>query len=320
MLILQRGHWFEEGISKALSALNLNYVTQLEIKTEIQSVPLIAHLDFVLVGENNCKKVVRILEVKSVSDIPVNPRTAHFYQVHGQVGLLTENWNNPVFSLKNNKGEHLYQDLTFPQLCEKHFGIILPENPVQTDLEAWLLYLSMKDGRAFGPYVHNSFLMQEVYGFAQNFWSDTQKFVQGNAQPQPVKGFYPLCDYCPYDKDCPKFSKSTYQPEFEEVLENITALKQQKKEADEKIKQIEESMKHAYSLSGLEDWIQTDSYRFRLITTNGRKTLSREMLMQELEKAFCANKIPVTEIEGLLARSETVSEPSSRLTIKEIKE
>ena len=39
-LILQRGHWFEEGIGKALSVLNLNYVTQLEIKTEFTVRPL----------------------------------------------------------------------------------------------------------------------------------------------------------------------------------------------------------------------------------------------------------------------------------------
>lgn len=320
MLILQRGHWFEEGISKALSALSLNYVTQLEIKAEFQGVPILAHLDFVLVGENTGQNVVRILEVKSVTDIPANPRTAHFYQVHGQVGLLTENWNLPVFALKNNKGEYLYQDLTFPQLCEKHFGVLLPENSAQADVEAWLLYLSMKDGRAFGPYIHNDFLMQEVYAFAQNCWGDMQKFAAGNAQLQPVKGFYPLCDFCPYDKDCPKFSNATYQPEFEEVLQNLSLLKKQKKEAEEQIKQVEESIKHAYSLSGLEDWIETDFHRFRLTTTSGRKTLNRDTLRLELEKIFCANKIPVTEIEGLLTRCETVGEPSSRLTIKEIKE
>lgn len=319
MLILQRGHWFEEGIGKALSALSLNYVTQLEIKAEFQGVPIIAHLDFVLVGENVGQKVVRILEIKSVSDIPANPRIAHFYQVHGQVGLLTEYWDKPVFALKNNMGEYLYQDLTFPQLCEKHFGVILPDEAKQADVEAWLLYLSMKDGRAFGPYVHNGFLMQEVYAFAQNMWSDILNFEQENKQLQPVKGFYPLCDFCPYDKDCPKFSNATYQPEFEEVLQDLSLLKKQKKEAEEQIKQVEESIKHAYSLSGLEDWIATDFHRFRLITTNGRKTLNRESLRLELEKIFCANKIPVTEIEGLLARAETVSEPSSRLTIKEIK-
>lgn len=318
-LILQRGHWFEEGIGKALSVLNLNYVTQLEIKTEIHGTPLAAHLDFTLVGESKGKKLVRILEVKSVTDIPESPRTAHFYQVHGQAGLLTENWNKPAFSLKNNKGEYLYQDLTFPQLCEKHFGVLLPENSAQADVEAWLLYLSMKDGKAFGPYMHNDFLMQEVYAFAQDFWNDMQNFAHGNHVLQPARGFYPLCDFCVYDKDCPKFSKSIYQPEFEEVLQDLTLLKTQKKDAEEKIKQIEESIKHAYTLSGIEDWIETDVHRFRLTTTNGRKTLNREILKLELEKVFCANKIPYSEIEGLLARAETVSEPSSRLTIKEIK-
>lgn len=318
-LILQRGHWFEEGIGKALSVLNLNYVTQLEIKTEIHGTPLAAHLDFTLVGESKGKKLVRILEVKSVTDIPERPRTAHFYQVHGQAGLLTENWNNPAFSLKNNQGEYLYQDLTFPQLCEKHFGVLLPENPAQADVEAWLLYLSMKDGKAFGPYMHNDFLMQEVYAFAQDFWGDMQNFAHGNHALQPVKGFYPLCDFCVYDKDCPKFSNATYQPEFEEVLQNLSLLKKQKKEAEEQIKEVEENLKHVYSVSGLEDWIATDFHRFRLTTTNGRKTLSRDTLRLELEKIFCANKIPVTEIEEVLTRSETVSEPSSRLTIKEIK-
>lgn len=318
-LILQRGHWFEEGIGKALSVLNLNYVTLLEIKTEIHGTPLVAHLDFTLVGESEGKSIVRILEVKSVTDIPANPRTAHFYQVHGQTGLLTENWNNPAFSLKNNYGEYIYQDLTFPQLCEKHFGVLLPENSAQADVEAWLLYLSMKDGKAFGPYMHNDFLMREVCAFAQDFWSDMQKFLQGNYVLQPARGFYTLCDFCPYDKDCPKFSKSIYQPEFENVLQELSLFKTQRKEAEEKIKQIEESIKHSYTLSGIDDWIETDAHRFRITTSSGRKSLNREALVLELEKIFCANKIPYAEIEGLLARAETVSEPSSRLTIKEIK-
>lgn len=318
-LILQRGHWFEEGIGKALSVLNLNYVTQLEIKTEIHGTPLVAHLDFTLVGESEGKSIVRILEVKSVTDIPESPRTAHFYQVHGQAGLLTENWNKSAFSLKNNQGEYLYQDLTFPQLCEKHFGVLLPENPAQADVEAWLLYLSMKDGKAFGPYMHNDFLMQEVYAFAQDFWGDMQNLARGNIQLQPARGFYPLCDFCVYDKDCPKFSKSIYQPEFENVLQELSLFKTQRKEAEEKIKQIEESIKHSYTLSDIDDWIETDAHRFRITTSSGRKSLNREALVLELEKIFCANKIPVTEIEALLARAETVSEPSSRLTIKEIK-
>ena len=101
-------------------------------------------------------------------------------------------------------------------------------------MEAWLLYLSMKDGKAFGPYMHNDFLMQEVYAFAQDFRGDMQKYAHGNHVLQPARGFYPLCDFCPYDKDCPKFSKSIYQPEFENVLQELSLLKTQRKEAEEK--------------------------------------------------------------------------------------
>lgn len=319
MLILQRGHWFEEGIGKALSALHFSYVTQLEISAEFQGVPIIAHLDFTLVGEQDGKSIVRILEIKSSADIPDNPRTAHFYQVHGQVGLLYENWNKPLFSLKNSQGEYLYQGFTFPQLCEKHFGLLISENPKEADVEAWLLYLGMKEGKAFGPYMHNSFLLQEVYNYAQNFRGDMQKFVQGNYALQPAKGFYPLCDFCPYDRDCPKFAKASYLPQFEDILNNLDKLKEHKKNAEKAIKQAETILKHAHAVSGVEDWIETDFHRFRLINTNGRKTVSRDTLVLELEQLFYKHNIPLSEIEGLLARSETAGEPSSRLTIKHIK-
>lgn len=320
MLILQRGHWFEEGIGKALQAIQLNYLTQLEINIEFQGVPIIAHLDFTLIGENNGKKIVRILEIKSVSDLPTIPRTAHFYQVHGQVGFLYENWNKPVFSLKNSKGEYLYQTLTFPELCKKHFGILLSDTPKDIDLEAWLLCLSMKEGKAFGPYMHNQYLMHEITNFAQNYWQDMHNFMNKNSLLQTAKGFYPLCDFCSYINDCPKFQSTLYQPEYENILAELLQLKEEKKILDNKIKVIETNIKQVYSLAKVTDWIQTNSHRFRLTITNGRKTLNREMLTMELEKLFQKNNIALAEIEGLLTRSETVSEPSSRLTIQTIKE
>ena len=51
-LILQRGHWFEVGIETSSSMANkAKFFTQLEIDAGFDGVPVLAHLDFVLVGK-----------------------------------------------------------------------------------------------------------------------------------------------------------------------------------------------------------------------------------------------------------------------------
>lgn len=120
--VLQRGHWFEEGVRQVLGNLGMNMFSQLEIDGRLNGVPIKAHLDFTLIWDKP-SLAVRILEVKSMSQIPELPYSSHEFQVSGQTALLKELWNKPVFTLRDFKGVVLDRKQTFSELCKKHFGI-----------------------------------------------------------------------------------------------------------------------------------------------------------------------------------------------------
>ena len=150
LLTLQRGHWFESGVGQALASLGLHVLPQLEINWQHQGVPIKAHLDFVLVWGAPVN-AIRILEVKSTDKLPDTPHDAHLLQLHGQIGLLTKAWSKPVFSLRAEDGALLHDKMTFPQLCRAQLGLEMPPTVAKTSIEAWLLCLSMKEVKAFGP-------------------------------------------------------------------------------------------------------------------------------------------------------------------------
>ena len=97
-LTLQRGHWFEDGVAKALSALNLPFVRQLEIAVDNDGCPVRAHLDFVLVSARQ-RPTVRVLEVKSCTRLPDTLYASYEAQVYGQISMLNCYWNTPSFNL-----------------------------------------------------------------------------------------------------------------------------------------------------------------------------------------------------------------------------
>ena len=157
-LTLQRGHWFEDGVAKALSALNLPFVRQLEIAVDNDGCPVRAHLDFVLVSARP-RPTVRVLEVKSCTRLPDTLYASYEAQVYGQISMLNRYWNTPSFNLKDSEGNPLFSGLTFPQAVKALWGVAFPEDPEQVDMEAWVLALSMTDATAFGPYLPNDSLL-----------------------------------------------------------------------------------------------------------------------------------------------------------------
>lgn len=68
-LILQRGHWLEAGVESALWANGMNLIPQLEISDTEGSVPIRAHLDFVLIRGGD-QPALRVLELKSTKYLP----------------------------------------------------------------------------------------------------------------------------------------------------------------------------------------------------------------------------------------------------------
>ena len=320
LLTLQRGHWFESGVGQALASLGLHALPQLEISWQHQGVPIKAHLDFVLVWGAPVN-AIRILEVKSTDKLPDTPHDSHLLQLHGQIGLLTKAWSKPVFSLRAEDGTLLYEKMTFPQLCRDHLGLQLPATAAEASMEAWLLCLSMKEVKAFGPYGFNQAMLDTALDHAAQLWGDLTAYRAGNlslSQVTCAQGFYPICSYCEYNGDCPKFPQGVQMPQWEPALEKLAALKEQRTTLDNEIKEMETVLKLVHRQAGTRDWVDTGNYRFRMSVAAGRSTLNREALHEELTAIFRFEGLGNIDVDALLARCERVGSPFEKLSISPI--
>ena len=320
LLTLQRGHWFESGVGQALASLGLHVLPQLEISWQHQGVPIKAHLDFVLVWGAPVN-AIRILEVKSTDKLPASPHDSHLLQLHGQLGLLTQAWDKPVFNIRAEDGTLLHKKMTFPQLCLAHLGLQLPATADKTSMEAWLLCLSMQDVTTFGPYTFNQAMLDTALDHAVQLWGDLTAYRSGNlslSQVTCAQGFYPLCSYCEYNTDCPKFPQGVQMPQWEPALEKLASLKEQRTALDDEIKEMETVLKLVHRQAGTRDWVDTGKYRFRASTTSGRSTLNRDALHEELTDIFRFEGVGGIDVDALLARCERTGAPFERLSISPI--
>ena len=320
LLTLQRGHWFESGVGQALASLGLHVLPQLEISWQHQGVPIKAHLDFVVVWGSPVN-AIRILEVKSTDKLPASPHDSHLLQLHGQIGLLAQAWDKPVFSLRAEDGTLLHEKMTFPQLCRAQLGLQLPKQAEELNMEAWLLCLSMKEVKAFGPYGFNQAMLDTALDHAVQLWGDLTAHRAGNlslSQVTCAQGFYPICSYCEYNGDCPKFPQGVQMPQWEPALEKLAALKEQRTALDNEIKEMETVLKLVHRQSGTRDWVDTGNYRFRMSVAAGRSTLNREALHEELTAIFRFEGLGNIDVDALLARCERVGSPFEKLSISPI--
>ena len=320
LLTLQRGHWFESGVGQALASLGLHVLPQLEINWQHQGVPIKAHLDFVLVWGAPVN-AIRILEVKSTDKLPASPHDSHLLQLHGQIGLLAQAWDKPVFSIRAEDGTLLHKKMTFPQLCLAHLGLQLPKQAEELNMEAWLLCLSMKEVKAFGPYGFNQAMLDTALDHAVQLWDDLTTYRAGNlslSQLTCAQGFYPICSYCEYNGDCPKFPQGVHMPQWEPALEKLASLKEQRTALDDEIKEMETVLKLVHRQSGTRDWVDTGNYRFRMSVAAGRSTLNREALHEELTAIFRFDGLGNIDVDALLARCERVGSPFEKLSISPI--
>ena len=320
LLTLQRGHWFESGVGQALASLGLHILPQLEINWQHQGVPIKAHLDFVLVWGAPVN-AIRILEVKSTDKLPASPHDSHLLQLHGQIGLLAQAWDKPVFSLRDEDGTLLHEKMTFPQLCLAQLGLQLPATAAEASMEAWLLCLSMKEVTTFGPYTFNQAMLDTALDHAVQLWVDLTAHRAGNlslSQVTCAQGFYPLCSYCEYNTDCPKFPQGVQMPQWEPALEKLASLKEQRTALDDEIKEMETVLKLVHRQAGTRDWVDTGKYRFRASTTSGRSTLNRDALHEELTDIFRFEGVGGIDVDALLARCERTGAPFERLSISPI--
>lgn len=320
IITLQRGHWFEAGIAEAFATLEANPIQQLEISVNEAGAPLKAHLDFTLVWGKPFP-AIRIVEVKSTEKLPDNPRDSHRFQAQSQVCLLARYWNEPVFSIRNKDGHPKFSNLNFPEICYRQLGIDLPLTVEHVSLECWLLYLSMRNAKAFGPYVNLNGFMDQITGIARSFWDAKSECASNPAALKQIdyaKGFYPLCVHCGAALDCPKFTDNAVLPQWEPALAKLESLKIQKADTEQAIKEIEDALKQVYRQASTSDWLMTGKHRFRLSETKGRQTLDTALLKEELDCLF-ENYDIQDSAEAMLQRCSKIGASYERLAVNPLK-
>ncbi len=304
-LLLQRGHWFETGVHQALMGYGLSPLPQLEIEIRYGDVPIKTHLDFTLIATQP-QPTVRILKVKSTARLPTTLSESHAMQIGGQTALLKACWNQPVFNLIQETGEVLYHK-TFPEMCNECLGIFLPDAPA-CDIQGWVVCLSMCDAKVFGPFLPENADIARCLDIASEFWKtmhDLREKRLNLNMIQTAQGLAPLCPSCFWKEDCPRFKGSSH-PEWEATLAQLMELKAQKKSLEEEIGELESRLKVAYQLSHTVrgEWINTGNHTFRVTPQNGRVTLDRKRLNEELETLLGEQ-----DAQTLLARCEKQGQP-----------
>ena len=314
-LVLQRGHWFEAGIEEAFKANGTKFFTQLEIDAGFAGVPVLAHLDFVLV----VKGAVRILELKSTENLPDTLYASYETQAYGQLGFLAKYWNEKRFSIRDGTGEIVHTKLSFPELCRKAFGIDMPESIQDVDLEGWVLCLSMSDAKAFGPYQANNTMTRFCEKTAKSIWEKSEEIRNNNLDLNQVefcKGFHPLCGFCDHADNCPKFTVHELGDSvYNDILTELDGLKSQKAKLTKDIAIAEDQVREFYINSGVNgDWLSTGDWRFRFAETAGRKTLDTQALLAEVRE-----RLGDEQVENLIQKHSSQGLPGLRLYINKTK-
>ena len=284
-------------------------LSQLEIEIRYGDVPIKAHLDFTLVADQP-QPTVRILEVKSTVRLPATLSGSHAMQIGDQTASLKTYWDLPVFNLVQNTGEVLLYR-TFPEICNECLGVSLLDASA-CDIQGWVLCLSMCDAKAFGPFFPKDTDNSRCLDMAFEFW-ETMIALKDNLLNlntiQTVQGLSPVCPSCLWRKDCPHFKGSAH-PEWEDTLAQFMNLKIQKKSIEAEMGELESHLKVVYQLSHTVkgEWINTGNHTFRVIPQNGRVTLDRKRLNEEVETLLGEQKA-----QTLMAKCEKQGDPFERL-------
>ena len=197
LLRFRRGHMAEDIVAAAFTTAGFsNFRRQVEVRHNGE-VPIMAHLDFVFVSE--ARKTMAVLEVKSPENMPDDPYGSWESQLYLQMGLLADS----------------YPDYT----VEK--GAILAVN------------LGEHGMQLFNGYVPQETIYEGLIDRATAIWQEYQQVAAGDTiSPRMEVG--PLCGYCPFVGDCPKFAAEEVR-ELAESVEILTALQAQQKSLETEI-------------------------------------------------------------------------------------
>ena len=191
LLRFRRGHMAEDIVAAAFTAAGFtNFRRQVEVHYA-GDVPVTAHIDFVFTSE--ATKTMAVLEVKSPETMPNDPYGSWETQLYLQMGLLADS----------------YPDYTVNK------GAILAVNFGDHGM------------RLFNGYSPQTTIYEGLIGRAASIWQDYQRFTAGELTT-PAMEAGPLCGYCPFVADCPKFEAEEVQ-ELSESVEILTELQKQQR-------------------------------------------------------------------------------------------
>ncbi|MEW6289964.1 MAG: hypothetical protein AB1545_08930 [Thermodesulfobacteriota bacterium] len=197
LLRFRRGHMAEDIVAAAFSAAGFtNFTRQVEVQYA-GDVPVTAHIDFVFTSE--ARKTMAVLEVKSPETIPAHPYGSWETQLYLQMGLLAAAY--PEYTVEK--------------------GAILAVNFGASGMEL------------FNGYTPQVTIFEGLIDRACTIWSDYQK-VMTDSSTVPAMEVSPLCGYCPFVADCPKFEAEEVR-ELTESVEILTELQQQQKNLEKDI-------------------------------------------------------------------------------------
>lgn len=175
----------------------------------------------------------------------------------------------------------------------------------------------MCDAKAFGPFLPEDMDVAQCLDMASEFWETMNDLKEHRLNLNAIRtaqGLAPLCPSCFWKEDCPHFKGSSH-PEWEDTLVQFINLKTQKKSIEEEIGELESRLKVAYQLSHTVrgEWINTGNHTFRVIPQNGRVTLDRKRLHEELETLLGEQ-----DAQMFMAKCEKQGEPFERLYAVEV--
>ena len=196
--------------------------------------------------------------------------------------------------------------MTFPELCQTELGI-LPDKVIK----GFIPVTSTHDRfEVYGEYLPpGEDFWREMMGLSKQLYNSS--FLPGGAKY--AKGFYPLCDYCPGQFNCPKFSAVQVDTP-DKTLQRIKKIKEVVDRLLAHKVELEGSLKQYYQLATKiigKAYIECPTGKFRVTTSSGREYFTKVRIHQ----ALCTNGLPGDSIETIMSNAAMHSEPSSRLNI-----
>jgi hypothetical protein len=249
--------------------------------------------------------ILQVVELKSCENMPDTAYASHEIQLFGQMGLLASCLGQSVFSLNQGKPGRL------GTLLKREMGIPLPKQPIITGS---ILCVSMTEAKVFGPYLPNDLMFGVCQNLASDLWNYLQAVASGEATLDDVpcsNGFNPLCNWCEWNRACPRFT-SIAAPELEEDLLEMQRLKAEKEGLELQLQALDKQLRMTCQQVG-EDWLAAETLRVRLISCEGRRSFDKELLQGELVR-----HLDMETTANVMAASYKNGKPYDRLVVNVI--